>query len=436
MLNIPSGTGLGVIHLYNAEHQMLELRGSYGAITYPERARKHSVKTGDGIVSWVALTKRALVIRDLAKSEFRRIHVWLNENTKSELAVPLEAGGELVGTMCLECTEVERFMPHHARSVWYAANKAAVAHQLHQLTSMNRKLLDLCWRATAVEGGARVSLDDVATLARDYLKASACDISRYNADTQTFDSGGASYPEFVPEIRTDGWTNFIRRSKYPIWIGEIEDITRYRAYHWEQNQWHAGLPGGGHPEELSWAAVKDGVRSALGIPITVHDQCVGVAWVKYKRESLECPKPGLMSLAVGFAAEAGLVLDSIQRQEVDIKERMEIDSVGDQIATAIRERWQLGESRIVRASVSSRPFHWQLGGDYFAGKIIDQSTEGILLLDGQGHGVAGSLHMLPLMTAFESVSQSYSTAHVVSMLAKTAEALGVRAVQFTASLQR
>ena len=34
--------------------------------------------------------------------------------------------------------------------------------------------------------------------------------------------------------------------------------------------------------------------------------------------------------------------------------------------------------------------------------------------------------MLPLMTAFESVCKSYSTAHVISHLAKTAEELGVR----------
>jgi len=425
VLNIPEGTGLGVIHLYNAELERLELRGSFGPIQYLEKAENHLVKNGGGVVSWVALTKRSLLIQDLAKSEFRRIHVWLNEDTKSELAVPLEAGGELIGTMCLECTEANKFLPHHVRSLWYAANEAAIAYQLHQLASMNRKLLTLCWEATTVEG-AHISLNDLALLAKDYLRASSCDITRYNSETKKFDSGGASYGDFIPQVRPKGWTEFIHRFKLPVWISNIEGSTQCSVHCWEIDQWVSEAVRDEYPGDINPSAIVGGVRNALGIPIIVRDECVGVAWVKYKRQRAEFPGSGLMSLALGFAAEAGLVLDSIQRQEVDLKEKSKIDFVAEQVFSAIKERWQLDNSDILEAHVISDPLHSKLGGDFYAGKIIDKNTVGILLVDGQGHGVGGSLHMLPFMTAFESIYQSYSTAHVISQLAKTAEALGVR----------
>jgi GAF domain-containing protein len=423
-LNIPAGSGLGVIHLYNAELQLLELRGSYGEIQYPERARGLSVRTGEGLISCVALTKRSILVQDLAKSEFKRIHVWLHDRTCSELVVPLEIEGELVGTMCLESTRRNSFVPHHALSVWFAANKAALAYQLHQLSSMNRKLLDLCWRATAVEG-ASVSLDDLATLARDYLQASTCDISRYNPDTGTFDKGAASFGNFTPQVRSIGWTHFIRMYKNPVWISEIQGPHKPTVHVWHDDRWEAAQ-GENFPIGINQSAIDAGVRSALGVPVNVRDDCIGVAWIKYLRPHGERPKRGLMALAVGFAAEAGLVLDSFQRREVDLKEKAKIDFVADQVSTAIHERWQLKDSSIVDCHVITRPLHSRLGGDFYAGKVVDAQTVGILLLDGQGHGVGGSLHMLPLMTAFESVYNSYSAAHVVSQLAKTAETLGVK----------
>jgi GAF domain-containing protein len=424
-LNVPSETGWGVIHLYNAELQVLQLRGSFGAVDSFERARDLSVKIGEGLSSWVALTKRSLLIEDLTQSQFKRIHVSLNDNTHSALVVPLEIDGELVGTMCLESTDPGRFVPHHALSVWFAANKAAIAYQLHQLSSMNRKLLDLCWRATSVEGGARVSLDDLATLAKDYLIASSCEISRYNSESLTFDRGGASYENFIPQVRRGGWTDFIRSRQAPVWISEIQGPGEPKVHVWQDDDWRPAH-GENFPTGINASALEGGVRAALGIPIIVRGDCVGVAWTKYKRPHPEPPKHGLMALALGFAAEAGLVFDSIQRRDVDLKEKEKIDSVADQVAAAIQDRWQLSESPLVECSVLSLPLHSRLGGDFYAGKVIDSRTVGILLVDGQGHGVGGSLHMLPLMTAFESVYDSYSPAHVVSQLAKTAGTLGIR----------
>lgn len=425
-LHIKPGTGLGTLHLYNAEDHTLELRGFFGPIQHPERAERHSVRTGEGVVSWVALRRKALLIQNIDQSDFRDIHVWLNDDVKSELAVPLEVGGEMIGVMCLECTEVDGFLPHHVRSVWYAANRAVIIYQLHQQVSMNRKLLELTWKATSGRGGeARTSLNEVATLAKDYLKGSFCNIWRYNSDSERFDNLGSSYTGFsYPGPK--GWTDFVLRSKHTVWISDIRSESEFSIHYWQSGSWVEGAPSGEHPKKLNPETFEKSTQSALGIPINVRDYCIGVAWIMYRRESLECPKPGLMSLALGFAAEAGLVLDSIQRQEGELKDKRSIDSVGEEIYSGIQSRWELDDCSLLDVHVISHPYHSQLGGDFYAGKIIDKDTVGILLLDGQGHGVEGSLHMLPLMTAFESFWQSYSTAHVISQLTKTSELVGVK----------
>ena len=118
-LRIPAETGLGTIHLYNAEEQRLELRGSCGQIQHRERAERQSVRHAEGVISWVVHRRRALLIRDLQASEFRSIHIWLNDAVRSELAAPLEVEGNLIGVICLEYTQPNRFEPHHVRSVWY-----------------------------------------------------------------------------------------------------------------------------------------------------------------------------------------------------------------------------------------------------------------------------------------------------------------------------
>jgi stage II sporulation SpoE-like protein/TIR domain-containing protein len=125
--------------------------------------------------------------------------------------------------------------------------------------------------------------------------------------------------------------------------------------------------------------------------------------------------------------EARARLASNPRQASEWSDKRIIDFEGERISTAIQSKWELSNCRLLDAHVISYPFDSTLGGDFCAGKIIDNDNAGILLLDGQGHGVAGSLHMIPFMTAFESAWQSYSTAHVIGQLAKISEAVGVRA---------
>jgi hypothetical protein len=76
-------TGVGTIHLYDSETHVLSLAAYRGMAEHIDWARAQSVNEGMGVISWAALRKRPLIISDLEKSMFRRIHVPIQDGTKS-----------------------------------------------------------------------------------------------------------------------------------------------------------------------------------------------------------------------------------------------------------------------------------------------------------------------------------------------------------------
>src|SRR5271157_5199656 len=151
-LGISESCGLGTIHLIDDSH-VLRLAAYCGAITYIDRARAQDTSTGQGVISWVALRYRGVLISDLEHSPFGDIYIRLNDDVKSELAVPMIVDGNVVGVLNLECTRAKAFSPNSVRSIWYAANSAALAYHLSQHSSLTRKLLQICWAATSNPDG-------------------------------------------------------------------------------------------------------------------------------------------------------------------------------------------------------------------------------------------------------------------------------------------
>jgi len=97
--------GVGTIHLYDAENERLELAAYRGSVNEEKlkSATVQMVSKGEGIISWVALRERAIVISDLAddRNPFRKLHVPIRDDVRSEIAVPMLAG-TLVGVLNLE----------------------------------------------------------------------------------------------------------------------------------------------------------------------------------------------------------------------------------------------------------------------------------------------------------------------------------------------
>lgn len=435
-LGISPEIGLGTILLFEPETMTLHPAAQVGKIQRKRKSLSASVLSGQGIVSWVAIRRSALLVDDIRKSIFKSIYVPLNDDVKSELAVPLLAGDQLLGVLNLECTRTAAFSPQSVRTVWYAASLAATAYRFyqehrtaHELKRLSDGLLRLCWEATTNTTDSHAPLNNLATVARDSMRAAKCDIWQYAESRGEFENAGASYPEFDPRTRPRerGWTDFILRSGKPIWICDIEDDLSYKVLYWRDSAWTEEAPLDDLPNDINPRLLDLKVRCELGVPIKATEMQSGVAWLKYDSQ-VRPPSPYEMALINRLAGQAGLVMELLERRE-DMVRHDAVQAIGKQLTKSLLAAGQLKLDGFaaIEGHVISRPQHSTIGGDFCASVLIDERTAGILFGDGESHGVTGALNMLPLITTFKAFSkETRSTTHMMDKLMSISRALGVR----------
>jgi GAF domain-containing protein len=374
------------------------------------------------VISWVVLRRRAILISDLKESAYSKIHVWLNEEVRSELAAPMVSGDRVIGVICLESLESKSFVPSDVRSLWYAANRAAVACRFYEQVSISTRLLEVCSLATA-EHSEKNILNELAAITREHLDAAFCDIWKYDADSHALGmagQAGASYLDFEPGIREDGWSEFVRSSGRPVWIFKVSR-TNFRVLVENDGIWKEQTPGSKCPKSMNSKALGQAVRCELGLPILSDGECVGVAWVKYSK-NIEEPSTDFMRLAKGFAAQVALVL-GVVRNRIQLEHRRVVEETIREHLVGVLD---LSAIERIEGYCSSIPGGGILGGDYCRGISISKQRVGILLLDGEGHGTRGSLNMLPLAGGFAALGEFASATYVMEKMIRIARDVGVR----------
>jgi serine phosphatase RsbU (regulator of sigma subunit)/GAF domain-containing protein len=429
------GEGLGTIHLFRPETRTLHLAAHRGCTAAPFPVQ--SVDRGEGIISWVALMRRSIVINDLATSNFRDMHVSVRKDLRSELAVPMLAGPELIGILNLECSRASAFDGENTRTIAYAASQAALAYRLYQQVRDNRdlaerteSLLQACHKATTHQGSVRSALNDLAKVACKFLEADKVDIWQYDPRQQRLTNAGASYSDFELKTgpRVAGWSHVVLQTKTPVWIGNIRNMGEFNVLYWDQESqsWQTKPPLEEPPREVNKRVVELDVHSALGIPILVRGECNGVAWLKYEDPAAILHSAKTMATATGFAAEAGLVMDSMQHHQELMRQKAD---------EATRERIRKSYSPPGRQRLNgldlyiiSRPAESGIGGDCHAVVSLDEHTTGILLGDAAGHGINAAFNMISLVTTFRAfAAETRSATHFLERLHRIAHALDVQA---------
>lgn len=431
-LGIQEDEGFGTIHLYDSSTDIVRLAGHYGNALDLGRAQLQSVSRGQGVISWVVLRERAILINDLPKSRYRGIHISLDDRVRSELAVPMIASGELVGVLNLECRRRDAFRPESVRSLWYAANRAAVAYQISKLKETTRTMLEICSYASRDNQGTRASLDKIATALKEVLKATFCDIWHYNTRLMKFDAAGASYEAFErgTPVRSPGWSTYIRSKKIAVWISDIKDTSACRVSTWNDDYSAAkDLEDVDAPSSLNDRVVELEVKCELGIPVIVAGTCVGVAWVKYTRNRA-APSAAVMKDVVSLANQAGFVLEAALRQG-EVADHDALLRIGEQLQNRRSPSGPVdfGKLLTLEGYVVQHSVHPDVCGDFHATRTVNDSTVGVFIGDGEGHGVTGLINALPLITSFEAFSgDSGSSLYLMDKLMSISNELGVRGV--------
>lgn len=430
-LELDLASTFGTIHLYDRRTATLRLAAALGGVD-EQRANSQSVATGEGIISWVAIRRKALLIADFAGSAFAGIHIPINsgEPTRSEVAIPIFAGHELLGVLNLESSKPHAFQPICVRSLWFAVNRAAVAQRMSSINDRMKVLIDglleLCGEAVR-NGTGKFSLNRLADLAARELYAARCGIWRYIEKQDTFELAGVSPANLQPVApRSTGWSKLLRQLGWPVWITRKETGSGFDIRYWSGADWDQPPPHQKPPKEIN-SSVREDVKSLLGIPIKVGHQDIGIAWLEYESNQKTPPENELMKLASGFADYAGLVIEFSQ---VDFVDQDAVQRIGDKLSENLLASGPLkldGFPRI-EGYVRSEPFpNSRIGGDFHAARVIDEQTAGVLVGDGEGHAVTGALNMLPMLTVFEAFwKESRSVTHIMDKIRGISNQLSVK----------
>ena len=131
----------GSFILVNPNTGLLDIEASHGL---SERAKKVKLRPGEGITGWVATTGKPLRTGDVRKE---KRYVSINAKVRSEMAVPIEMRGQVVGLLNVDSTNVDAFSAtDEARLVDMASEAAqwlALAWEIDQLRLKGRQLTSL-----------------------------------------------------------------------------------------------------------------------------------------------------------------------------------------------------------------------------------------------------------------------------------------------------
>jgi putative methionine-R-sulfoxide reductase with GAF domain len=252
---ISTATGFKTVHLFDDDTRSLRLAAYKGNVSDEllKESGEQFIDVPEGVISWVALKRRAVLITDLSMSPFRAVHVPRQSKSVVELAVPMMAGNELLGVFNIESAERLEYPSavDLVRVVWYAANQAAIAARLsveadlaveqadiaQRHASASAELLRICSHSSARTDTIR-PLDPVAELASKYLQADCCDIWKFEHTTGEFWGVGADYSDFEPQSspRKDGFSQFVHKSRAPVWICEVQAVTDFKSLIWSDTE--------------------------------------------------------------------------------------------------------------------------------------------------------------------------------------------------------
>ncbi len=175
----------GSIALLSPDTGHLEIEVQTGL---PATESYHGLKLGHGVTGWCVLNRRPLLVPDVT-AEPRYIAV--RPTARSELAVPIYDGDQVIGVIDLESDRLNGFAPADLTALeQLAAEAARVMQCLWQLGHLKEKARQLESLITA--GQSLVTkleqqelFDTLTREARNMMQARACGLYLYEAESNT-----------------------------------------------------------------------------------------------------------------------------------------------------------------------------------------------------------------------------------------------------------
>ncbi|MGC6456703.1 MAG: GAF domain-containing protein [Coraliomargaritaceae bacterium] len=170
------------ISLINPDTKKLELEVAHGL---PESWQDTELALGQGITGWTALHGRALIVPDVRK-EPRYIAV--REKIRSEMAVPMEENGSIIGVVNVDSEAVDFFDQQALKILTLLTNEASrvvsklwLIQQIRAKANQLESLVNLGKRITG-ELDLESIYQSLATEGRQLMDCHACSLSLLDRD--------------------------------------------------------------------------------------------------------------------------------------------------------------------------------------------------------------------------------------------------------------
>ncbi|MCB0176633.1 MAG: GAF domain-containing protein [Anaerolineae bacterium] len=274
------------IYLVDDETGDLVMAEGTGEVAKKLKAKGHRLKDGQGIVGTVASTKQPFKSNNV-DNILNFIRNPLLPDTKSELAVPLLKGNQVLGVLDIQSDELDRFSDEDVAMMQSIANQMAIAVDnarlltqiqtaLQEVERLNRRLTREGWDQ---------AVDEVSTVGYRYSRGSSTALTSTSDAWRTPTREAAVKKALVKQSR----------------------------------------PGNGHPAEIE-----------LAVPLVLRNEIIGMLEVK-REESLDWAEEEL-SAVEAVADQVSRALENARlarQQEKTIEQLKEIDRLKSEFLTSM-----------------------------------------------------------------------------------------------------
>jgi signal transduction histidine kinase len=172
----------GSFILINPNSGLLDIEASHNL---SERAKKVKLRPGEGITGWVASTGKPLRTGDVRKE---KRYISINAKVRSEMAVPVEMRGQVVGLLNVDSTKINAFSATDEARLLDMAFEAAqwleLAWEMDQLRLKDRQLTSLVDIAQKIisETNFEEILEQITHQTFRLMKSRLCSVFLLNED--------------------------------------------------------------------------------------------------------------------------------------------------------------------------------------------------------------------------------------------------------------
>jgi signal transduction histidine kinase len=257
----------GSLILVNPTTSLLEIQAAIGL---PESAAQLKLRLGEGITGWVAKTGQPARVGQV-KNDPRYVCIW--PKASSELAVPLQAAGEVLGVLNVDSDTVEAFRPEDQELLEAFATKAAKVIQntwLHEQIRLKARMFEGLANVSRTINSTLSLHEALQAIAREtcgLMTAKVCalhllDDHHHWLDLKASFGAGRAYLTKARLSADESLLGVVVRRKKPLQLDNVQTSSCY------QNR---------------TVARQEGLVSVLSVPLLFSNQAIGTLSV-YKGE--------------------------------------------------------------------------------------------------------------------------------------------------------